>query len=619
MIQLLTREYPGPCLYSPEYWRGLSALAVLLLLVGCGGGGGTAAQPEALQAAVAALSQQQVKTFSFSWSDAKAATHYRLLENPDGVSGYTQVGADIPAGVESFAMEVPLCHRLQASYILQSCDADNCLDAAPLQITDALADSVGYFKASNSGLTDQFGFAVALSADGNTMVVAAPSEDSAAAGINGDASDNSLPASGAVYVFDRTQLGWQQSAYLKAGNPDSGDFFGYALDISADGTTIAAAAHFESSNASVIDGDGANNLASEAGAVYVFQNNAGSWLQQAYIKAPNSEAGDRFGWSLSLSSSGDRLAVSAPGEDSAETGVGGSGTNNGAAESGAAYLFERVAGSWSYTGFFKASNTDAGDSAGFSVSLSGDGTVLAFGAHGEASAGSGASANPADNSAAFAGAVYVFRENAGSWSQQAYLKSSNTDSLDRFGWSVSLDGSGTVLAVGTYAEESTAQGIDGDQLDNSAADAGAVYLFEYDSLQWVQQHYIKAPNSEALDLFGFSTRISADGNTLLVGAYGESAVAAGVFESGSAESSDNSAPDAGAAYLYARENGNWQPFRYLKPPNPDANDLFGWSLDLSADGTAIAVGAQREASAANTIAGDADDNSADDAGAVYLY
>jgi hypothetical protein len=85
----------------------------------------------------------------------------------------------------------------------------------------------------------------------------------------------------------------------------------------------------------------------------------------------------------------------------------------------------------------------------------------------------------ADNNARFAGAVYVFaRDTGGVWTQQAYVKASNTDAgEDFFGQSMALSGDGNTLAVGAFGERSAATGVNGDQADNSASAAGAVYVF----------------------------------------------------------------------------------------------------------------------------------------------
>ena len=84
-----------------------------------------------------------------------------------------------------------------------------------------LPKSIAYIKASNTGKDNQFGSAVALSADGNTLAVGATSEDSAAKGVNGVSKDHAVN-SGAVYVYTRDNKGWKQQAYLKASNTAEG-------------------------------------------------------------------------------------------------------------------------------------------------------------------------------------------------------------------------------------------------------------------------------------------------------------------------------------------------------------------------------------------------------------
>jgi len=128
-----------------------------------------------------------------------------------------------------------------------------------------------------------------------------------------------------------------------------------------------------------------------------------------------------------------------------------------------------------YSGYVKASNTGAGDLFGFAVALSGDGNTLAVGAPGEASSTTGIG-SMSDELASNAGAVYVYTRSAGAWSQQAYVKASNTGSGDQFGISVALSGDGNTLAVGARNEASSTTGI-GSTPNDSAANAGAVYLY----------------------------------------------------------------------------------------------------------------------------------------------
>jgi hypothetical protein len=193
-----------------------------------------------------------------------------------------------------------------------------------------------YLKPSNTGADDYFGIAMALSADGTTLAVAAIHEDSAATGINGDQTSNAATNSGAVYVFIRNGT-WQQQAYLKASNTDADDNFGVSVALSADGNTLAVGASGEDSR----PGNPADNSLTDAGAVYIFIRAGTTWTQQAIVKASNADAGDFFGSAIALSGDGNTLAVGAPDEDSVATGVGGNESSNTAMNSGAAYVFTR--------------------------------------------------------------------------------------------------------------------------------------------------------------------------------------------------------------------------------------------------------------------------------------
>ena len=136
-------------------------------------------------------------------------------------------------------------------------------------------------------------------------------------------------------------------------------------------------------------------------------------------------------------------------------------------------MFVREGTTWSQEAYIKASNPDEEDYFGASVALSGD--TLVVGAYGEASSATGFNGDQSDNTKHRAGAVYVFVREGTTWSQEAYIKASNTDEGDDFGYnSVAL--SGDTLAVGAHYEKSNALGINGDQGDNSVNQAGAVYV-----------------------------------------------------------------------------------------------------------------------------------------------
>ena len=116
----------------------------------------------------------------------------------------------------------------------------------------------------------EFGDAVALSADGNTLAVGAPFDLSAATGVGGDETDKTAPSSGAVFELLRDGSTWTERAYVKASNTDAGDELGHAVGLSNDGLTLATSAINESSAAGGIDGDQTDNSRSKSGAVYVY-------------------------------------------------------------------------------------------------------------------------------------------------------------------------------------------------------------------------------------------------------------------------------------------------------------------------------------------------------------
>jgi hypothetical protein len=478
-----------------------------------------------------------------------------------------------------------------------------------------------YLKASNPDTEDLFGGNVAIS--GDTVVVGAPLEDSNARGVNGNQSNNSDLNAGAAYVFVRDGTNWTQQAYLKASNTRAVAVFG---SVAISGDTIVVGASGESSNATGVNGNQSNTSSVDAGAAYVFVRSGTNWTQQAYLKASNTKLSNSdatksayFGGSVAVA--GDTIVVGADYEDSNATGVNGDQSDHSALGAGAAYVFVRNGTNWAQQAYLKASNTDAGDNFGTSVAVSGDTVVV--GASNEHSNATGVNGDQSDNSAIEAGAAYVFVRSGTNWTQQAYLKASNTDGVlpneefgDEFGNSVAV--SGDTIVVGAWGEDSSATGVNGDQGDNSAVDSGAAYVFVRNGTNWTQQAYLKASNTDAGDTFGSSVAVSGD--TVVVGAGGglgasggEASYATGV----NGDQSDNSAPGAGAAYVFVRTGTTWNQQAYLKASNTDAGDRFGRSLALSGD--TVVAGASAEYSNATGVNGDQTDNSLPASGAAYVF
>ena len=503
-------------------------------------------------------------------------------------------------------MRKPLRILVAASVLVPISDVGAQLPAASARSATplpALAQDItqqAYLKASNTGWGDGFGTAVAVY--GDTAVVGAPDEDSAATGVNGSQGDGSF-RSGAVYVFSRSGTIWSQQAYLKASNTDALDTFGSAVAIWDD--TIVVGAPVEESAATGVDGDESDNSAAGAGAAYVFVRDGTTWSQQAYLKASNTGSLDFFGTSVAVE--GDTVVVGAPWEDSGATGVDGDQSDNGANRAGAAYVFARDGTTWSQDAYLKASNTDPGDEFGVSVSVWRE-TVL-VGAWGEDSHTNDVNGNQDNDAADAAGAAYVFVRHGTTWSQEAYLKASNSGPSDVFGQSVSI--SGDVAIAGARGEDSFANGVNGNQLNNLAEQAGAAYVYARSGTAWEQEAYLKASASRPDDLFGCS--VAAFRDFVVVGAFGEQSVATGVDGD---EDADHHV-EAGAAYVFRGGAGTWEQVAYLKASNTGELDRFGWSVAVSED--EVLVGAPCERSAATGVNGDEGDDSLTAAGAAYSF
>ena len=581
---------------------GIVTVFSALFLTACGGGGGTDPDPDPGVSAPTLSLGFGVKQLQFSWTAASDATHYKLMENPDGASGFTQLGADITVNSVNIDIAVHRHDWSNARYLVQACNATSCSDSNEVNTLGSVLSAIGYFKASNTETDDQFGWSVDISSDGQTLAVGAQTEAS---------------GEGAVYVFTRSSGGdWSQTAYVKASNADADDNFGYSISLSNDGTTLAVGAYREDSDASGINGGTTavnNNDGISAGAAYVFININGSWSQQAYIKASNTKALDQFGWSVALNSDGNTLAVGAISEDSNAIGINNDQTSTSATNAGAVYVFTRSSGNWSQQAYVKASNTDTSDNFGFSIALSSDGNTLAVGAETEDSNAIGINSDQTDDSATNAGAVYVFTRSSSNWNQQAYIKASNTGEFDQFGWVVALSDDGDTLAVAANGEDGGSTGVN-EPDNNDIGNSGAVYAFARTAGSWSQQAYIKAFNPGNFDFFAHSIALSGDGTTLAVGANGEDSNATAINGA-----DNNLAGEAGAVYTFAQSAGSWTPQAYIKASNTGNNDNFGYSVALNSDGNTLAVGARTEASNAMGINGDQTDDSAADAGAVYLY
>jgi len=310
-----------------------------------------------------------------------------------------------------------------------NCDVE-AVDAGCVEIfvrTGTTWTALQAVAAPSADLNDQFGYAVALSDDGNTLVVGAPNESSSATTIDGNAGDNSATNAGAAYVFVRSGPTFAIQAYLKAPNGNASDFLGSAVACSADGNTVAVSAIGEASADVSMPGD---NSRGQAGAVYVYTRAGTTWTFRHYVKAPAITNGDFFGLAVALSADGTRLAVGAPGSDVTLS-------NGGAVD---VFVLGSVA---TPEATLAAINPGDTDQMGVSVALSADGGTLFAGAALEDSA----STDPNDNSAGDAGAAYRYSRTGTTWTPVEYIKRATPTTGDNFGFPIAISGDAGVVAI----------------------------------------------------------------------------------------------------------------------------------------------------------------------------
>ncbi|WP_049630303.1 FG-GAP repeat protein [Cellvibrio sp. pealriver] len=742
----------------------LSLLAGSFILAGCGGGsdkkssassssvGLSSARSSYTAASIPAngsgewpsvkVEAQKAKVLTFQWNAVAGATYYKLFKHDAATGGVVQIGGNLTSTQATDDIGVHVHDWVNNYYYVEACNAQGCEKSNLTFTATEMIKAIGYLKASNTEANDFFGWSIALSADGTTLAVGAPAEDSKATGVNGNQASNDSSNSGAVYIFIKENGVWVQQAYLKASNTEQpninpyrmliNDRFGYKVALSDDGNTLAVSALLEDSPSIGINcnqnnyettrygtsSDPSDDLITandyDMGAVYVFTRSNQNWTQEAYVKSSLIQEGARFGESLALSGDGKTLAVGTTLDERPSSGIihyvgssnpacfefypssasstsstsssssstssssssskNSSSSYNGGTNSGSVHVFIRLEDGWLQQAYIKNSNAQAGDMFAASIALSTDGNTMAVGATGEDSNATGVNGTQSNDTCYYLadsgyviepeckeagkyavrgliknGAAYVFKRSDNVWAQEAYLKPSTTFINTAFGSSIDLSGDGNILVVGTPGDASKATGINGDTVQTiEYANTGATYVFTRSGSNWIQEAFIKPStltlhegvslaNDRSIEVlgggqFGGDVSISKDGTTLAVGSFRESSNAKGI----NGDQGDNSALRAGAVFVFKRNNSVWTQQSYVKASNTDSDDRFGLNVDVSADGKTMAVGAHREAgrgysSAASTSSNssstsslpdgalDQNDNSAEAAGAVYLF
>ncbi len=397
-----------------------------------------------------------------------------------------------------------------------------------------------YLKSVNTALGsgDFFGRATAIS--GDTVVIGASGDNSSTPGVNAAVNENALKA-GAAYVYVRSGNTWVQQAFLKASNTAAGDRFGSAVAISGDTIVIGAPEKADP-----------NGPVSKAGAAYVFVRNGGNWTQQAVFTSSSQISFGQYGQAVAVS--GDTVLV---GQDSSFP-----------AEPNFADVYVRTGNTWARETTLQVATVPNENGFGRSLALEGNTAVI----------GAWAESGPLVNGLrpSGEGAAYVFTRTGSTWTQQAQLKASNPGALDYFGWSVAISGESVV--VGAYSENGGGLGVNPPS-DEFGLNAGAAYVFTRNGSAWSQQAYLKASNTDADDEFGRAVAIMGD--RIVVGAPLEDSSSVGINPAG-----NQSATDPGAAYVFTREGAFWSVQAFLKssnrnPANVSGGDGFGGAVAVS--------------------------------------
>lgn len=251
--------------------------------------------------------------------------------------------------------------------------------------------------------------------------------------------------------------------------------------------------------------------------------------------------------------------------DTALVGAWGTNEPNGD-RSGAAYVFEREDGTWTQQATLVPGDGDVQDRFGMQVAVGGD--IALVGAEWDE-----------DPNGEKGGSVYVFEREAGDWPEQAKLTPADGDDWDKFGSALATDGE-TAL-IGALLDE-----------DPNGAGAGSVYVYERDGGAWTQRTKLAA-DEPAEDTWDdrFGHAVALDGDTAVVGTLSDD---------------EPNGPKSGAAYVFHRDGGDWTQQATLAADDGDAEDRFGFSVDV--DGGTALIGAR----------GDEDPNGPE-AGSAYVF
>ena len=318
--------------------------------------------------------------------------------------------------------------------------------------------------ASDGAPSDLFGHSVAVSGDGQTVVVGAWGD--------GDKGNSS----GSVYIFTKQANGsYAQTQKLVPSDGRANDGFGFSVAVSGDGQTVVVGTPFD------------DDQGDASGTVYIFTKQAnGSYLRIQKLVAADGAIEFVFGSSVVITADGSTIVVGA--------------TQNGskATDAGSAYIFTKQSnGTYLQTQKLVAADRASRDKFGESVAITPDGSTVVVGAFQD------------DDKGSNSGSVYIFTKQAnGSYLQKQKLVASDGAAGDWFGYSVAVSGDGSTVVIGAYRD------------DDKGSDSGSAYVFTKQSNgTYLQTQKLVASDGAPNDYFGYRVYVSGDNSTIIVGAY----------------------------------------------------------------------------------------------------
>ncbi len=305
--------------------------------------------------------------------------------------------------------------------------------------------------ASDGATGDMFGRSVSISSDGTWVAIGAA--------FTNDAGNDS----GSAYIFSLVENTWVENTKLVASDAMAGDYFGWSVSISGDGSKA------------IIGGYKGDGNAVDSGSAYIFSRTGSGWIEETKLSASDGISNASFGRSVSMSDDGARVVVGAYRDD--YFGLG----------SGAAYIYSLQGSMWVEESKLLASDGGSFDYYGYSVSMADDGSRVVVGAY------------QADANVSDCGAAYIYANTSGNWVEETKVTPSDGESGDAFGHSVSIASNGTSVLVGAS--------------NNSL---GYAYLFRFDGTSWGGGFRFATD----LERYDFAYSVSHKSDTAIIGSTG---------------------------------------------------------------------------------------------------